>query len=182
MPPVSRTTVDEDNALEQALSYLRTSSFSYTGLIEQLEYHGYTHDEAVYAADNCGANWYEQSLKATQSYLRTSAFSYNSLVEQLEFAGYSHDEAVYGADNCGADWNEQAAKSAQSYISVMSFSREELISQLEYSGFTPEQAAYGASAVGYSVPYALHSSPPRQIIPTQQNAPYSAFFALYGAL
>lgn len=37
--------------------------FSYTGLIEQLEYEQYSHDDAVYAADNCGADWNEQAAK-----------------------------------------------------------------------------------------------------------------------
>ena len=51
------------NALKSADSYLRYSAFSHDGLINQLEYEGYSTEEATYAADNCGADWDEQALK-----------------------------------------------------------------------------------------------------------------------
>jgi hypothetical protein len=35
-------------AVESAKSYLRSSSFSRQGLIEQLEYEGFTHSQAAY--------------------------------------------------------------------------------------------------------------------------------------
>ena len=62
-------------ALEQPKSYIRSSAFSYTGLIEQLEYHGFSSSEAQYGADNCGADWKEQALRNAKSYLSSSAFS-----------------------------------------------------------------------------------------------------------
>ena len=34
-----------------AKRYLEVSSFSYQGLIDQLEYEGFTHEQAVYGAD-----------------------------------------------------------------------------------------------------------------------------------
>lgn len=139
----------QKNALASAKNYLEFTAFSYQGLIEQLEYENYSHEDAVYGAENCGADWNEQALLNAKSYLETSAFSYNGLIEQLEYEKYTHDEAVYGVDNCGADWNEQAAKCAQSYLDFSSFSRQELIDQLIYEGFTQEQAEYGVSAVGY---------------------------------
>lgn len=142
-------TIGQKNALASAKSYLEFTSFSYQGLIEQLEFENYTHDEAVYGAENCGADWNEQALLNAKSYLETSAFSYNGLIEQLEYEKYTNAEAVYGVDNCGADWNEQAAKCAQSYLEFSSFSRQELIDQLVYEGFTQEQAEYGVSSVGY---------------------------------
>ena len=55
------------NALNKANSYLSVTSFSYSGLISQLKYSGFTNEEATYAADNCGANWSEQGLKKSQS-------------------------------------------------------------------------------------------------------------------
>ena len=91
-------TTGEKNALKRAGEYLDYTPFSYTGLIEQLEYENYTHAEAVYAADNCGADWYEQAAKAAQKYLDYMAFSRSGLIEQLEYEGYTHDEAVYGVD------------------------------------------------------------------------------------
>lgn len=133
----------QKNALRSAKEYLDAMSFSYQGLVEQLEYEKYSHDDAVYAVDNCGADWNEQAAKSAKSYLSTSAFSESGLIEQLEYENFTHDQAVYGVDNCGADWNEQAVKSAKSYLDVMSFSKDELIEQLEFDGFTHDQAVYG---------------------------------------
>ena len=91
-------TTGEKNALKRAGEYLDYTPISYIGLIEQLEYENYTHAEAVYAADNCGADWYEQAAKAAQKYLDYMTFSRSGLIEQLEYEGYTHDEAVYGVD------------------------------------------------------------------------------------
>lgn len=147
--PTPAISMGQQNALKSAKSYLSHSAFSYNGLIGQLEYEKYSHEEAVYAVDNCGADWNEQALKSAKSYLSHSAFSYKGLVGQLEYEEFTNEQAVYAVDNCGADWNEQAVKSAKSYLSHSSFSREGLIGQLEYEGFTPEQAAYGAAQNGY---------------------------------
>lgn len=136
------------NALSRAKSYLNYTAFSYTGLIEQLEYEGYTTEEATYAVDNCGADWYEQALEKAGDYLDYTSFSYSGLIEQLEYEGFTTEEATYAADNCGADWYEQAVLCAQDYLDYKSFSRSGLIDQLEYEGFTAEQAEYAADAVG----------------------------------
>ena len=145
----NRVQLGTSNALGKAKDYLNVMAFSYLGLIKQLEYEQFTHDEAVYGADNCGANWYEQATKKAQDYLNTMSFSYSGLIKQLEYEQFTHDEAVYGADNCGANWYEQATKKAQDYLNVMSFSRQELINQLVYDGFSQNEAEYGVSAVGY---------------------------------
>ncbi len=88
----------ERNALASAKSYLQVMAFSYKGLIEQLEYEGYTHSEATYGADNCGADWYEQAAKCAASYLDVMPFSRKELIEQLEYEGFTYDQAVYGVD------------------------------------------------------------------------------------
>lgn len=140
----STATYGQKNALEKARDYLEVSAFSYTGLIDQLEYVGYSHSEATYGADHCGADWKEQALKKANSYLDYSNFSYSGLVDQLEYVGFSNEEAVYAVDRCGADWYEQAVEKARSYLEFSSFSYSELVDQLEFVGFTYEQAAYGA--------------------------------------
>lgn len=86
------------NALRSAKDYLSVMPFSYSGLIEQLEYEGYSNSEATYAADNCGADWYEQAVKSAKQYLEVMAFSRSGLIDQLEYEGYTHDQAVYGVD------------------------------------------------------------------------------------
>lgn len=142
-------TLGQANALKSAEKYLSFTAFSHDGLIEQLEYEGYTKEEATYAADNCGADWKEEALASAESYLNYTAFSYSGLIEQLEYEGFTNEEATYGADHCGADWMEQAALSAESYMSFTSFSRQGLIEQLEYEGFTHEEAVYGVEKNGY---------------------------------
>jgi hypothetical protein len=141
----SSVSTGERNALSKAKDYLSFSPFSYSGLIKQLEFEGFSHDEAVYGADHCGADWEAQAVEKAKSYLDFSAFSYSGLIEQLEFEGYTHEEATHGADKCEADWNEQAVKKAKEYLKFSSFSRDGLKEQLEFEGFTSEQAEYGVS-------------------------------------
>lgn len=145
----AKVTTGQKNALKQAKQYLKFTHFSYLGLVKQLEFEGYTHDEAIYAVDNCGADWNEQALKKALDYLDISPFSYSGLIEQLKFEDFTAEQATYAADNCGADWNKQAADKAASYLSIMSFSRDALIKQLEFEGFTHDQAVYGVEANGY---------------------------------
>ena len=84
------------NALAQAKRYLSSMHFSRSGLIEQLQYEGYTDSECVYAVDNCGASWKKQAVGKAQDYLKSSSFSRKELVEQLEFEGFTAEEAEYG--------------------------------------------------------------------------------------
>ena len=148
-PPTTKLNISkgQENALKQAKSYISHSAFSYNELIEQLEYGKYSHDEAVYGADNCGADWNAEALEQAQSYISHSAFSYSGLYDQLIYGQFTSEQAQYGVDNCGADWNAEAVEQAESYLSHSSFSREELYDQLIYEGFTPEQAEHGVSAV-----------------------------------
>jgi hypothetical protein len=138
----------KEGALAKAHSYLSYTAFSYSGLVDQLEYEGFSTYEAEYGADNCGAIWKDQALEKALSYLETSAFSYSGLREQLEFEGFTSDEAKYGVDNCDANWNEQAALKAISYLESLSFTRSSLYEQLEFEGFTSNQASYGVSHCG----------------------------------
>lgn len=147
-PTDAPATTGELNALQSALSYLDFSSFSYGGLIDQLEYEGFTNAEATYAADHCGADWNEQALNSAKNYLDFSAFSHDGLIDQLEYEEFTTEQATYGADNCGADWYEQAVKCAASYLDYTAFSRNDLIDQLEYEGFTHDQAVYGVEQNG----------------------------------
>lgn len=147
--PTPDIPLEYNNALSKAHDYLNYTAFSYSGLIDQLEYEGYSTEACTYAVDNCGADWNEQALQKAQSYLDYSAFSYAGLIDQLEYEGFTAEQSTYAVDGCGADWNEQAANKAQEYLDYTSFSRQGLIDQLIYEGFTSEQSEYGAAAVGY---------------------------------
>lgn len=96
-----QVTMGQKNALSQAKSYLSFSAFSYTGLIKQLEFEGFTNEEATYGADNCGADWNEQAAKSAKSYLDFSSFSRSGLIKQLEYEGFTAEQAEYGATAVG---------------------------------------------------------------------------------
>ena len=96
-----KPTEGQKNALSRAESYLKFTAFSYNGLIEQLEYSQFTHEEAVYAVDHCGADWNEQAEKKAKAYLDRTAFSRNELIEQIEYNGFTYEQAVYGAEANG---------------------------------------------------------------------------------
>lgn len=94
-------TVGQRNALSSAKSYLSWTAFSYSGLVGQLEFEGYTHEEATFAADNCGADWNEQAAKCAQSYLEYTSFSRQGLIDQLVFEGFTYEQAEYGVSAVG---------------------------------------------------------------------------------
>ncbi len=96
-----KPTMGEKNALKKAHEYLAFMAFSYSGLFKQLEFEGFTTEEATYAVDNCGADWNEQAAKKAKEYLNVMAFSRQSLIEQLEFDGFTNEQALYGVEAVG---------------------------------------------------------------------------------
>ena len=99
--PTPEVPLEYSNALSKAHDYLDFSSFSYTGLVEQLEFEGFSTEAATYAVDNCGADWNEQAAAKAQSYLDFSSFSRQGLVDQLIFEGFTAEQAEYGVTAVG---------------------------------------------------------------------------------
>ncbi len=99
--PISTETVSQINAVKKAKSYLGYTAFSHDGLVAQLEYDQFSHADAVYGADNSGANWNEQAAAKAKSYMGYSAFSRGSLIAQLEYDKYTQAQAEYGANAVG---------------------------------------------------------------------------------
>jgi len=99
--PVPSETVSQKNAVKSAKAYLNYSAFSYTGLIKQLEYEKFSHADAVYGADNSGADWFAQAAKSAKAYMEYSAFSRGSLIDQLKYEGFTQAQAEHGADAVG---------------------------------------------------------------------------------
>ena len=94
-------TMGQKNAVRKALSYLDYSAFSYSGLINQLEYEGFSTEDATYGADNCGADWNEQAARKAQDYLDYSSFSRDGLIDQLKYEGFTAEQAEYGVTAVG---------------------------------------------------------------------------------
>lgn len=99
--PAESTTRSRENALASAKDYLDFSAFSRSGLIEQLEYEGFSTEDATFAVDNCGADWFEQAYKSAEEYLSYSSFSHSRLVDQLIYEGFTQEEAEYGVSKTG---------------------------------------------------------------------------------
>jgi len=56
---VKNSNTANDQAVRKAKSYLEIIPFSRQGLIDQLEYDGFTYSQAVYGVDHCGVIWDE---------------------------------------------------------------------------------------------------------------------------
>lgn len=149
-------TVAQKEAIEQARSYLDFASFSRTGLVEQLKYHGYSSKDAEYAVSYLEkrgeVNWKSQAVETARDYLDYTSFSRSGLVEQLEYEDFTASQAEYGVkyleDHGEVNWREQAVLTAKDYLEYGSFSRSELIGQLEYEGFSNADAVYAVNKVG----------------------------------
>lgn len=100
-PAAPTQSMGQKNALEKALAYLNYSAFSKSGLVAQLEYEGFSHEDALYAVDRCEADWNEQAKKKAQDYLNYSSFSRSGLIEQLEFEGFTYEQAIYAVNSVG---------------------------------------------------------------------------------
>ena len=93
--------LEYQNALSKARDYLEYTAFSYSGLIDQLEYEQFSIEAATYAADNCGADWNEQAAEKAQDYLDFSSFSRQGLIDQLVYDGFTQDQSEYGVTAVG---------------------------------------------------------------------------------
>lgn len=94
-------TLGMKNAVGRAQAYLNYTSFSKKGLIEQLEYEGYTQSEATYAAETVQVDWNEQCAKKAQQYLNYTSFSRKGLADQLEYEGFTSSQIAYGLSAVG---------------------------------------------------------------------------------
>lgn len=99
--PQDTTTLGQKNALQKAREYLSVMSFSQSGLIKQLEYEGFSNEEATYAVNNCIVDWNEQAAKKAKEYIDTMSFSRNGLIDQLKYEGFSQEQAEYGVSAIG---------------------------------------------------------------------------------
>lgn len=94
-------TISQRNAKAKAADYLRFMSFSRSGLIGQLEFEGFTTDDATYGVDAIGPNWDDQAAKKAADYLDTMSFSRQGLLDQLIFEGFTPEQAEYGVSYVG---------------------------------------------------------------------------------
>ena len=95
--PTPALTASQRNAIAKAQDYLNYTSFSRSGLIDQLVYEGFTKTASTFAVDSLKVDWNEQSYLKAQDYLAYTSFSLPSLIDQLVFEGFTNAQAKYGA-------------------------------------------------------------------------------------
>lgn len=154
--PVSQngnTSADGD-AVSAAEDYLSFMAYSYDGLVEQLEYDGFSREEAKAAVDSLEIDWDAQAAKAAREHIEYSPYSHDGLIDMLVFEGFGESQAKAAVDALGVDWTRQAVIAAAEYIEYVDITEEdELISQLEFEGFSKEDAQYGARQALYDAGY-----------------------------
>ena len=99
--PQSTETIGQENARNKGEDYLRSSCFSKQGLIEQLEYEGFSSQDAKYAVVAISPDWNEQAACKAEAYLRSSSFSRTGLIDQLLYEGFSKSQAEFGVSSVG---------------------------------------------------------------------------------
>lgn len=99
--PTPALSLGQSNAIRSAESYLSFTSFSRQGLIDQLEFEGFSVEDATFAVDNIVVDWNEQAALKAESYLSISAFSRQGLIDQLVFEGFTPEQAEYGVSAVG---------------------------------------------------------------------------------
>lgn len=150
--PVHSITVPENmtdvqgEALKEAHKQLEYFDISYNGLVETLQWMGYSFEDAIFAAEYCGADWNEEALGCAQSYVDYSTFSYTVLIDQLMFDGFTEEQARWGANNCDIAWFEEALEGAQLYLELSAISCKSLTEQLEIDGFADAEIEFAMAS------------------------------------
>lgn len=149
----------KEAAVKIAKDYVSNKNFTLTAhsfysIKEYLEENKkFSAEEAEYGAENCGANWNEEAVKAAKMCLELETkvnFSYSkkelskSIERQWKF---TPEQVSYGVENCGADWNKQA----ENYVKLMldknpNIKKEQIVKTLTNKGFNKEEINHGIKA------------------------------------
>ncbi|WP_411698539.1 Ltp family lipoprotein [Conyzicola sp.] len=97
----ARGSVSQQNALRSAGDYLAYSPSSRTGLLNQLEFEGFTTEDSTWGVDRVVVDWNEQAAKSAKAYLEYTSFSRSGLVDQLLFEGFTAEQAEFGVSQTG---------------------------------------------------------------------------------
>jgi hypothetical protein len=100
-PAAPDLTLGQKNAVAKAKSYLSFTGFSQQGLIEQLQFEGFSAEDATFGADNAGADWNAEAAQKAKSYTDMMAFSASGLSDQLVFDGFTPEQAAAGVASVG---------------------------------------------------------------------------------
>lgn len=94
-PVFYNTHYGNEGAVNSAKNYLKSMAASKTKMISFLKNKGFNEEEAIYGAENCGADWYYQALRMAMAYLSVQEYTYEQLAIQLINEGFTEDEIIY---------------------------------------------------------------------------------------
>ncbi|GAA3922946.1 Ltp family lipoprotein [Microbacterium invictum] len=94
-------TLAQQNAIGTAQDYLDYSGFSRGSLIGQLEYEGFSTEDATFGADNAGADWNAEAAESAASYLDYSSFSRQGLYDQLAYEEFTPEQIEHALSAVG---------------------------------------------------------------------------------
>lgn len=89
-------TLVQQNAISSAQNYLSFTGFSRTGLIGQLEYEGFSTEDATFGVDNAGADWNAEAAEKAAQYLEFTSFARQGLYDQMAYEGFLPAEIEFG--------------------------------------------------------------------------------------
>lgn len=100
-PAEPELTASQQNAKAMAEQYLRTMAFSRDGLVKQLQYEGFSAEDAAFGADAQNADWDAQAVAMAKQYLAQMPFSRDGLIQQLTYEGFTQAQAEHGVTAAG---------------------------------------------------------------------------------
>ena len=145
-PQNSNSSLEYENALQQAQRYSDQMHLSKKGLLRQLVHDGFSKETSASAIEHIDVDWKNNALERANVYLLNGYFSKKGIYRQLfsPSEGFTHEEALYAMDNVSADWNTQALGKAEQY-QLLGLSKNAIHHQLLYEGFTKDEAHYAIS-------------------------------------
>jgi len=99
--PAPPMTLSQENAVSKAQDYLDLMGFSRPGLIDQLEYEGFSIEDATFAVDYLAPDWNAEAAEKAQSYLDMMAMSRDGLYDQLEYEGFAPEQIEFALTAVG---------------------------------------------------------------------------------
>lgn len=98
-----------EQAVLAAKYQVNNDGISYVEMIERLQAHGFTDEEAVYGADHCEADWKEEALQTAEScmeglatYGNQTSFTRAEIESHLiDVCKFTKEEAAYAVTSCG---------------------------------------------------------------------------------
>ena len=88
-------------AVFSAEAYLDFAAFSESGLIDQLEFEGFTQSRPLLVSGLSRLTGVSRRRNRPSPIWTFSAFSRSGLIDQLLFEGFTESQATYGVDKAG---------------------------------------------------------------------------------